>query len=360
MSLAGVDLNLLMALDALLSQRNVTRAAEQMYLGQPAMSAALARLRKQLGDPLLVREGRGFVLTTLAESLVEPVQEAVRAAEAVLGLREAFDPATSDRTFSILASDYVVLVFLRPLLAELADEAPRVRLNISPIGVWNEDSLRRGTTDLLIYPTDVSGGYADFPRTVLFEDRYILAADRDHPERLEDLDVARFSQLPYLALSATPPSLAELQLDFQGISRNTQVMTPSFTSVPLMLTGTRLVALVHERLAMAVAEVAHLQLVPAPVPLRPIVEAMYWNRRSTQEAGHRWLRHRFLEHARRMSPMGGGREVTTVRGDGAAGDEGADVGGSEDGDARHVVGHPEAPRGQALSAASNIAPASPS
>ena len=90
MSLSGVDLNLLVALDALLAERNVTRAAERMSLGQPAMSAALARLRKQLGDPLLIREGRTYRLTTLAESLIEPVREAMVAAEQVLGARQPF------------------------------------------------------------------------------------------------------------------------------------------------------------------------------------------------------------------------------------------------------------------------------
>jgi DNA-binding transcriptional LysR family regulator len=115
-ALNGVDLNLLPALDALLAERNVTRAAERMSLGQPAMSAVLARLRKHFGDPLLVREGRGLVLTTLAASLVAPVQEAMAATEAVLGARPPFDPRTDARSFTLVGSDYVALVLLRPLM----------------------------------------------------------------------------------------------------------------------------------------------------------------------------------------------------------------------------------------------------
>ena len=193
MSRAGVDLNLLVALDALLTERNVTRAAEQISLGQPAMSAALARLRKWFNDPLLVRQGRGYVLTTLAESLQQPVRDAIGAAEAVLGVREAFDPTRDERAFNVLASDYVALVLLRPLLAELADEAPMVALTVSSVGGDNADRLRRGSADLLIYPEDLADdGYSDLSCQKLFDDRFVVVADRDNTAVDDDIDVERF------------------------------------------------------------------------------------------------------------------------------------------------------------------------
>lgn len=299
-SLGGVDLNLLPALDALLTERNVTRAAERMSLGQPAMSAALGRLRKQFGDPLLVREGREYTLTTLAESLVGPVREAVTAADAVLGVRKPFDPSADQRSFSVLTSDYVALVLLRPLLAELADEAPGVRINIGAAAPDTEDRLPRGTADLFICPTELAGPLNELPHTVLFEDRYILAADRDNPDVDDDLDIDRFARLPYLTVHGATPSTVETQLDALGVPRRTEVTTETFVIAPLLLTGTRLVSFVQERLALSVAAQARLRLVHSPVALRPLIEAMYWNPRNSDDPGHRWLRTRLIQQAERI------------------------------------------------------------
>ena len=296
-SLGGVDLNLLVALEALLSERSVTRAAARLSLGQPAMSGALARLRRQLGDQLLVREGRHSVLTTFAQSLVVPVRDALAAADLVFGVRASFDPASAERSFAVVASDYVSLVLLRPLLAALAVEAPRVRLNVFSAGPDDGDRLRSGSADLVIYPTDLATDYAEFSRRLLFEDRFVLAADRDNTAVDGRLDVDRFSALPYLGVRGPVASVVESQLDVLGVARNTQVMTPSFVTAPLMLTGTQLVALVAEKLAEAVAQAAHLRLVASPVPLRPLVEAMYWDPRHTEEPGHRWLRQRLVDQA---------------------------------------------------------------
>jgi DNA-binding transcriptional LysR family regulator len=298
-SLSGVDLNLLVALDALLTERNVTRAAERMSLGQPAMSAALARLRKQFGDPLLVREGRSYRLTTLAESLLDPVREAIAAADQVLGVRRPFDPRTDERVFSVMASDYVTLVLLRPLLSELAVEAPHVRITIMATGSDFDDKLRRGSADLLIYPVDLAETLSGLPRTVLFSDRFVLTADRDNPD-LDDVDVERFRTLPYAGVSGAVPSLVESQLEAQGIAPRVEVATETQLIVPFLLVGTRLVGFVQERLVRAVAPHADLRTAPSPVELRPLVEAMYWTTRSSDDPAHRWLRARLVEQARRI------------------------------------------------------------
>lgn len=300
MALNGVDLNLLPALDALLAERNVTRAAERMSLGQPAMSAVLARLRKHFGDPLLVRDGRGLVLTTLAASLVGPVREAVAATEAVLGERPPFDPRTDARTFTLVGSDYIALVLLRPLIAELAEEAPEVRINVVAVGSEMEDRLRRGSADLLVYPVELAERFVDLPRTTLFEDRFVLAADRDNPDIVGGVDLSRFCDLPYLAVSTPFPSLVETQLDALGVVRRTEFTTEAFVTAPLLLTGTRLVGLFQERLVQMVREQANLTILPAPMELRPMVEAMYWNPRNTDDAGHRWLRERLVAQAARL------------------------------------------------------------
>lgn len=300
MSLSGVDLNLLVALDALLTERNVTRAAERMSLGQPAMSAALARLRKQLGDPLLVREGRTYRLTTLAESLVEPVREAVAAADQVLGVRRPFDPRTDERTFVVMASDYVTLVLLRPLLAELAVEAPCVRISVVATGSDFDDRLRRGSADLLIYPVDLSEPLSGLPRTVLYSDRFVLVADRDNPDLDGEVDVERFGRLPYAGISGAVPSVVESQLEALGVEPRVEVATVSHVILPFLVAGTRLVSFVPELLVRAVSTNDRLKTVRSPVELRPLVEAMYWTTRSSDDPAHRWLRARLVEQAGRI------------------------------------------------------------
>ena len=280
--LGNVDLNLLVALDALLIERNVTRAAARLSLSQPAMSASLARLRKHFDDPLLARNGRAYVLTTLAESLVDPVRAAVLAADAVLGRNREFDPTVERRTFTIIASDYVSLVLLRPFLADLETAAPAVTIAIRQIAADNDEWLRRGSVDL--------------SRTELFSDRFVLVADHDNPDITDGVDLDRFAELRYLSLTGGQPSLVESQLDAQGIARRVEVVTESFAVAPLMVLGTGLVAVVQERLARLVAGTS-LQIMDPPFALRPLTEAMWWNPRTTDDPAHRWLRRSLLERA---------------------------------------------------------------
>lgn len=288
--LSGVDLNMLVALDALLAEGNVTRAAERTAVGQPAMSASLARLRKHFDDPLLVREGRALIPTPLAESLITPVREALVAVESVMGSRAGFDPATDHRTFTLVASDYVSLVLLRPLFARIGGEAPGVRVNVVPVSADFADQLQRGHVDLVVMPMAFVGRES-FPHTRLFSDRYVLAADRDNPDIEEPVTPEMFRRMPYLSYRiGSLQSLGESELAEAGVEQRVELRTQSFVVTPFLLTGTRLVSLLHERLAKQLAEPARLRLAEPPVPLRPIVEAMYWNPRHTDDPAHRWLR----------------------------------------------------------------------
>ncbi|MDV9170743.1 LysR family transcriptional regulator [Streptomyces sp. W16] len=297
MGLDGVDLNLLLALDALLVERSVTRAAERMYVGQPAMSASLGRLRKHFDDPLLVREGRALVPTPLALSLAPLVREAVAASEAVFRRSRGFDPLADRRSFTIMASDYVTLILLRPLLAKLAEETPLQRVNVVPVRSDFGEQLRKGDIDLLVLPTEIAGSLA-VPHRHLFNDRYVLIADPDNDAVGATVDVDQFAQLPYVAYSAGPlPSIAESQLDSLGIARRAEVSTQNFVIVPFLVTGTRFVSLVHEKLARHFAGQVRLRVLEAPAPLRPISEALFWSPRNTHDPAHTWLRERISKLA---------------------------------------------------------------
>lgn len=292
MDLRRIDLNLLVAFDALMIERSVTRAALRLSIGQSAMSSTLARLRKELDDPILIRDGRGLVASPFAEVLAPRISHVLSEISEVLSLRESFEPHTAERTFTITANDYVTMTFLQPLIARLASDAPGVRLKIYPSGDDPTGPLRRNQVDLLLIPLEIlQDESGDFHTAVLFHDRYLVAVDQDHPELGDSITLEQFSTLPYLATSSgNVRSLAEMQLDIFGIPRNVEI-TAGFGLAPFLLKGTRLITLIFETLARRIAEPAGIRLLESPVQqLLPITQIMAWTKRTDQDAGNRWLR----------------------------------------------------------------------
>lgn len=299
-NLASVDLNLLVALDALLIECNVTRAAERTSVGQSTMSASLARLRKHFDDELLVRDGRRLVLTPFAESLAEPVREAISSVEAVLLGRTIFDPASEARSFTVVASDYVTLILLRPLLAQLVSDAPHVRLNIVPVMPDFMDQLRRAQIDILIMPSAIVGEQA-LPHTRLFSEEFVLACARENSAVGNHVSAAEFAELPYVSYRSGPlAGLAEKGLLEAGITPRTEVRTENIVMTPFLLSETGLVSLIHKRLGRLLSDYADLRLLEPPIPLSPVVEFMYWNPARTADPAHQWLRSRIVETARQL------------------------------------------------------------
>lgn len=291
MDLRRVDLNLLVSLDALLRERHVTLAAKRMSVSQPAMSSSLARLRKLLGDPLLVRAGRGLVLTSFAESLREPLTDILESIDLVLTDRPQFDPAVDQRTFTVAASDYITLVMLRDVVAQLSRIAPGVRLHVQPVLSDYVDHLRQDTIDLIVLPLEVAEDVGDMCRATLFVDRFVCAAGEDNPIDLSSITVDEFSRLPYIAYRVNgEPSNVDRQLDELGVVRSVEMTTESFLIAPFMLSGTGFIAMLHERLAQTVRDIARIVLFEPPVPLRPVTQSLFWHPRRTDDPAHRWLR----------------------------------------------------------------------
>jgi DNA-binding transcriptional LysR family regulator len=290
-NLKNADLNLLVALDALLAERNVTRAAERLSLGQPATSAALRRLRRMFDDPLLVRRGRVMELTPLAQALIPPVREVLQDIGGLLSVRPEFNPECDERSFSMMASDYVSLILLRPLLARLGTVAPHVRVSLFPITMPFRTMLGRGEVDLVLFPIEVDPGMRAFRHRLLFTERYVCTVWNQHPDVGDEITLDQLSHLPYLSYTNVQlASSVETQLDAAGVERRQEVSTQSFVVSPLMQRGTRLVALLHERLARALQEAAELRILEPPLPLKPITEMMFWHARSEDDPAHRWLR----------------------------------------------------------------------
>ncbi|MDL5156209.1 LysR family transcriptional regulator [Actinomycetospora termitidis] len=295
--LQHLDLNLLVAFDVLIDECSVTRAAERLSVGQPAMSASLARMRKFFGDPLLVRDGRTLRPTSTALELVAPIRDALDTIESTVRAARDFDPRTDRRTFTLMASDFVLLVLLRPLLAELEHEAPNLRLTVRPTTPDAGERLARDELDLLVLPTELLGRGAELRSAPLFTERLLITIDRDHPDVGETITEQQFRELPYLAYEGRPgTTISDLRLRRLGIERHVDVATQSFVIQPLMLPGTRMVALLHERLVAHFAPTLPIRVLDPPFDVPPLTEAMFWSPRTDADPAHRWLRDR-VRHA---------------------------------------------------------------
>jgi len=293
-SLRDVDANLLLSLHALLEERNLTHAGTRMTMSQPAMSGALARLRKHFDDELLVRSGRGFELTLLAEQLRPAVAEAVEAAEALLGNQREFDPLSSTKQFDVSMSEYAMTVLSEPLTRLLGEQAPGCSVSfdsVPPSPVQFESQLMR--RDLIVVPL----GF-DLPgRTQpIFTDELVCVVARTNP-RLQE------GALTLEALQAMPHAVAEflsagdhkrpleVEVEQKGVTdRAVLVQVTSLLTLPFAVAGTDMCAFVPGRLARRC--LGMLDLVIAETPLDPvqITEAAHWHPRRAADPAGVWLR----------------------------------------------------------------------
>ncbi|MFZ0378337.1 MAG: LysR substrate-binding domain-containing protein [Solirubrobacteraceae bacterium] len=299
--LSSVDLNLLVALDALLEEESVTRAAARLSLTQSAMSGSLARLRQLFADDLLVRRGRGMEATPFAETLAEPVHRIMAGVASVVASSRHFDPAADARTFSVLATDYSAMVLMRPVMAALGREAPRVQFELESTGILDHAGrIRRREVDLAITLAGATV-HSGLPSQAVLRDRFVAVVWRHNALVGDRLSLAQFDRLPYLGFKVGGHcSDADQFMQLAGQDRRATVAVESFLLGALMLRGTDRVALLQERLALALSEMADLRVLEPPVETPPIVVTMTWNPALTDDPAHRWLRSRIVEIAHRL------------------------------------------------------------
>ncbi len=296
---SGIDLNLLVTLAAVLDEQNLTKAGERIHISQPAMSAALGRLRRHFGDELLVRDGRFFRLTPLAEQLLPDVRAALRQVERTLEVRPEFDAGTSTRTFSLAMSDYATAVLGRPLASAVAEVAPSVKLELNPIpGDALESDRVLLQYDLLIAPMS-----SRFPGRCeeVFRDRFVCIVAPGNP-RLADgrLSIADLDELPHAAPrfgSQHVPNSARQVLDTLRVPRRIHVTTVGWLPVPFVVAGTDLVAVVPERVASMLAAKAGVAVCEPPFGKVAMVEGAWWHPTRTGNPALRWLRQMLLKAA---------------------------------------------------------------
>lgn len=302
MRFKGLDLNLLVAFDALLSTRSVSRAAERLNLSQPAMSAALNRLRTFFGDDLLVLHGKRMHPTAFAESLVPQVRESLRTVESILATPTQFDPATSQRQFRIIASDYVVASILHPLVAGLAEKAPGVRIDIGLPGEDALAALNEGKIDLMITPEYVMT--SDHPSEILYEEKQLLVGWSKNPLFAKPITEDDFFSAGHVAVAfgaSRTSSYADRQLETIGRRRHVEITAPFFTAVPWLLEGTMRLAILHERLTKALRGRFDIATAELPFAIPPMNQQMFYHEAREDDAGLMWLRAELKECVRQSS-----------------------------------------------------------
>ncbi len=302
MRLDNFDLNLLVALHALLEECNVTRAAARLHLSQPAMSAALRRLRIAFNDDILVAHGKTMVPTSHAQSLAPIVAQALVSMQSLVSSSTVFDPLTSQRLFRIAASDYISTVLIAPLLAELEADAPSVRLEITAVSVDSLPMLERGMIDFMLTPEQFLSPI--HPKHLLFEERHVVVGWANNPVFSRALTEDAYYSCGHVAVEiAGRPSFAEERLRSGGDRRRIELVASSFTMVPWMLPGTGRLAIMHERLANVMLPILPLAVAPLPFAMAPMREMIQFHNARKTDGGLQWVLQRIKRQA----------EVGTVR-----------------------------------------------
>lgn len=307
MQLNRFDLNLLIALDALLHEKNVTRAAERVFVSQPAMSAALQKLRDYFDDPLLVRVGRDMELTPRGLSLVEPVREALLRIQATLGTQPTFDPATVRRTFTVMVTDEALPQLLPAVLRRVTREAPGIQCQIEQVSQTSLTRLEYGDADLCLCLDLLRffgvRAYPDTLRVIeLRPVRWVCAVSRDHPSLGDELTLAQYQALPHVfarpAGQTTP--VEEFVRRLLGFDLDVRATAQSLLELPFTLPGTPLAATVPERVATLASAVVPLKTFALPFDALNSHEVLLWHKRNEPDPGHAWLRALFIDVAREL------------------------------------------------------------
>jgi DNA-binding transcriptional LysR family regulator len=294
MKLSGIDANLLAALDALLREKSVTRAARRLGVGQPALSHSLARLRDHFKDPLLVLKGRNYVLTDRAEKLAGVVASATRALAEVFEERPSFDAATSSYRFVVACSDLFGILVIPELLRTLKREAEHVEVELRALVATSTDSILEGGVDLAL------GIFEDVPSTInqqdLYDDAAVCVVRANHEQVGKRLTLETYGKLPHLEIAPTADSIPGLHIDRAlaaiGRRRHVTLRVPYYLLAPHILEQSDYVATLSASGAEVLAKLARLRIVDPPLALPSHKFSQIWRNVHNDDRAHMWLRQR--------------------------------------------------------------------
>jgi len=296
--LSRLDLNLLISLDALITERSVTRAAERLHLSQPALSASLARLRSHFGDPILARRGNAYELTPFALRLAEHTTTALEAARRVFESQANWEPAESEREFSIYGSDYGFTTIGRVVSELAAERAPGVRFRFmlhNPMVV--EDAANRlRSVDGMVIP---HGFLSGLPYLDLWRDSWVAVVSTSNEAVGEAITMENIAELPWVMTYQTrsASTSAERQIMQLGVEPRVDVVVESFQSLPHFVVGTNRIALIQAALVPFALRVGGVRILPLPFDATPLVNALWWHPVHNRDSEHEWMRELFKDAA---------------------------------------------------------------
>jgi DNA-binding transcriptional LysR family regulator len=308
MRLRRLDLNLLVALEALLATRSVTASASRLHVTQPSMSGSLARLRAHFGDPLLVQAGRRMELSPLGEMLLEPVREALQKVEATIALRPDFDPATAQRHFTLCASEATVLALLTEVLREVEQQAPGVTLELLPAEPARMGQmLDRRELDFLFSGENFL--LAEHPHALAIRDDFLCVVWKNNKRVRKTLTRDQYLALDHAITSyglERRPGFEQFALSRLGVQRRVTVTCTTPALLGPLVVGTQRIATMPSRLAKQQAQVLPLKLLAPPVQLPPLEIHMQWHRSRERDGATVWFRDLVLATAARLGLAGPG------------------------------------------------------
>ncbi len=286
-----VDLNLLVALDVLLEERNVTRAAARLGLTQSAMSHKLKRLRALLDDPVLVAGSSGLVETERARRLGISLRRGLEEIRAALHTAETFDPATSRRTFTVASSDYSEIAILPRVHEHISAHAPHVSSVMRNLWPGVVDALERGEVDLVMGPSLPER--AGLVQRRVATDNWMCAVRLGHPRIKRKLDLATFVELHHLVIDTSglsQPTVVDDALAKRGLSRHVQLRVPHFLGAPFIAARSDMIVTAPRSLLVHAADLLPLRIIEPPLELPPVRAIMTWHERTNADPAQEWLR----------------------------------------------------------------------
>lgn len=297
MNLAHFDLNLLLVFDALMRERNVSRAAACMFVTQPAMSHALNRLRQLLDDPLLVRTSRGMEPTPRALALIDPVRRALHDIEAVMSATPRFDPASTLYRFVIGCSDYSEYLLIPPLMKQIRQVAPHINLFTKPpsIGTLAED-FEQGGFDAVIAVAATLNEPSHLRSQPLFDDRMVCVARKDHPKVGDTISLEQYVRMEHALVSpwGKETGIIDEWLSERGLERRVALIITHYLSAPFIVCETDLLLSLPSRIATQFVNLAPLKIVNIPKDFPAYHIHMVWHQLRDKDPPNVWLRHQVL------------------------------------------------------------------
>ncbi len=298
-ALRGVNLNLVPVLCSLLSTCSVSATAQALHMSQSSVSDALARLRLHFRDELLLRRGRGMLLTPRARELAQPVNDVVLRLCNLLHGSE-FDALSLRREFIVATADPVVMTIGGPLCQRLQQQAPQASVRFVDIHSSDYDRLRNLEVDLVIVPR----GFLRTTQLIevpIYKESFVCIARRDHPQVRGRITKTGYAKLPHASYRADAQASVSMEARLIGLEQQDVIKVPSFSLLPILVEQSDAIALVQRRIAERFAASARIQIIEPPVPIPPLDVCVYWSTVQSEDAAHAWFRELLIDTAAALS-----------------------------------------------------------